>query len=140
MKVKPFLFCSVAMLAGLLGMQQPVFAAKDSSSTHHHKKPKKVLCASNDKKCKDCERFKHNIQLQLSDALGFPVQGTEFWVTLDVVKNGPLVTIQIPLINFQTGQISMDDPFFPGPLTVPGGYLYTSDGFLPECVRPNDIV
>ena len=30
--------------------------------------------------------FKHNIQLQLSDANGFPVDGTQFWVTLDIIK------------------------------------------------------
>ncbi len=147
MKLKPFLVGLTAMISLALAMQQPVFAAKkvkdssSSSSAHHHKKRNKVLCLSNDKKCKDSQYFKHNIQLQLSDALGFPVEKTQFWVTIDVVKNGPLVTLQIPLINFQTGQISMDDPFFPGPLPyISGGYLYTSDGFLPECVRPNDMV
>ncbi len=90
--------------------------------------------------CKiDC--FSHNIQLQLADSLGFPVDGTEFWVTLDILKIGPWVTIQLPLINFQTGQISSNPreiPFLP-PL-VNGGYLITKSGFLPRCIRPNDLV
>ena len=81
--------------------------------------------------------FKHNIQLQLSDSLGFPVDGTQFWVTLDVIKQGNLVTIQFPVINFQTGQVSTEAPI---PPLVPGGYLYTSDGFLPDSILPNDLV
>ena len=53
--------------------------------------------------------FKHTIQLQLSDVNGFPVEGTEFWVPLDITKTGSQVTIQLPTINFQTGQIAADD-------------------------------
>ena len=64
-----------------------------SSSICHHKK-----------------QFEHKIQLQLSDSLGFPVPGTEFWVTLTIIKEGPKVTIQVPVINFQTGPTSPDDP------------------------------
>jgi len=89
--------------------------------------------------------FKHNIQLQLCDSLGFPVPGTKFWITLDIIKEcskkSTKVTIQIPLINFQTGQIAnapKEVPFLP-PL-VPGGYLYTSYGYLPEELRPNGLV
>ena len=85
------------------------------------------------------ECFKHNIQLQLSDGNGFPVPGTEFWVTLDIKKEGNKVTIQFPVINFQTGPVSPENPFFPTGF-FPGGYLYTSDGFLPEEIRPNDLV
>ncbi len=81
--------------------------------------------------------FQHDIQLQLSDANGFPVPDTEFWVTLNIFKEGPRVTIQFPVINFQTGQVSPDDPGVP---LVPGGYLYTSDGYLPKEIRPNDLV
>lgn len=85
--------------------------------------------------------FKHNIQLQLSDSLGFPVPGTEFWVTIDVIKDGPLVTLQLPTINFQTGQTAGAElENFPPPFIIPGGYLYTAAGFLPECFRPNDLV
>ncbi len=83
------------------------------------------------------EYSKHNIQLQLSDSLGLPVAGTEFWVTLDIIKQGNLVIIQLPLITFQTGPVSSEDPT---PPVFPGGYLYTSDGFLPENIRPNDLV
>ena len=56
------------------------------------------------------ECFKHNIQLQLFDSFGLPVDGTEFWVTLDIIKQGNLVTIQFPVINFQTGPASPEDP------------------------------
>ncbi len=80
-----------------------------------------------------CGHFKHNIQLQLADTNGSPVAGTEFWVTLDIIKDGSEVTVLLPLINFQTG------PSNPG-APLPGGYLYTTDGFLPEELRPNDVV
>ena len=83
--------------------------------------------------------FKHNIQLQLSDGNGFPVPGTEFWITLDIIKNGNLVTIQFPVINFQTGPVSTESPLFPTGF-FPGGYLYTSDGFLPPSICPTDFV
>ncbi len=99
------------------------------------------LCKEQKKKSKHKrECSKHNIQLQLSDSLGFPVPGTEFWVTLDIIKEDDKVNIQFPLINFQTGPVSPEDPFYPEGGLVPGGYLYTSDGFLPENVRPNDLV
>ena len=89
--------------------------------------------------------IKHNIQLQLYDTLGFPVDGTQFWVTIDVIKNGPLVTLQIPLINFQTGQVSTENPFYPSGELVPGippagGYLYTAAGFLPKHLRPSSPI
>ncbi len=92
------------------------------------------------------ETFSHNIQLQLSDSNGFPVDGTQFWVTLDVIKQGSQVTLQFPVINFQTlASQSAENPlapggFFPGGTFIPGGYLYTSAGFLPESIRPNDLV
>ena len=87
---------------------------------------------------------KHNIQLQLADSLGFPIVGSEFWVTLEVIResleeNKSLVTLQLPLINFQTQAApSPDNPFGPG--LVPGGYLYTSDGFLSRKNRPFVLV
>ncbi len=136
MKLKPFVFGSLAMLAGLLGLQEPIFAAKQSSSSSKHE----VLCTKDAKKDKGCKHFKHNIQLQLADSNGFRVVGTEFWVTVDIVKNGPRVTIQLPLINFQTGECSSSNPFCPDSIIVPGGYLYTIAGFLPEGVRPSDLV
>ena len=80
--------------------------------------------------------FKHNIQLQLSDGYGFPVAGTQFWVPIEVIHDGSEVTLILPLINFQTGPVASEDHFHP----APGGYLYTSDGFLPSDVRPNDLV
>ena len=87
---------------------------------------------------------KHNIQLQLADSLGFPITGSEFWVTVDVIRelikeNESLVTLLLPVINFQTQAApSPDNPIGPG--LVPGGYLYTSDGFLSRKNRPFDLV
>lgn len=81
--------------------------------------------------------FEHKIQLQLSDSFGLPVPGTEFWVSLTITKKGNKVTIQLPVINFQIGPTSPNDPF---PPQLPGGFLFTSDGFLPENLRPNDLV
>ncbi len=84
---------------------------------------------------------KHNIQLQVADAYGVPVPGTEFWVTLHVVKEGQKVIIQIPALSFTTGPLanaSFELPFLPPPIS--GGYLYTSDGFLPKHLRPSEIV
>lgn len=90
--------------------------------------------------------FKHNIQLQLSDTYGVPVPGTQFWVTLNIVKDGPKVTIQLPSINFVTGPFanapfeSPPPPPPPLPPTISGGYLYTSDGFIPRDLRPSNII
>lgn len=85
-------------------------------SKHHKKSSSKGRCST----------FEHKIQLQLSDANGFPVPGTQFWITLTIIKESNKVTIQFPVINFQTGPVSPSDPGVP----LPGGYLYTSDGFL----------
>ena len=82
------------------------------------------------------EEFDHKIQFQLYDGFNFPVDGTQFWVTLKIIKEGKKVTIQLPTINFQTGPIATDDDL--GPL--PGGTLRTSDGFLPKEVYPSDPV
>lgn len=87
------------------------------------------------------ETIKHKIQLQLSDPYGIPVPGTEFWVSLNIVREGQRVTIQLPSINFFTGPLahaSYEEPFLPPPIS--GGYLYTSDGFLPKHLRPNEII
>ena len=84
---------------------------------------RRSLGAGGCKKQREC--FQHNIQLQLADSTGFPVvppsdnafcdggTHTRFWVTLDIIKDGPLVTINIPLINFQTGQVSVNSPLCP---------------------------
>ena len=90
---------------------------------------------SQHKKC-----FQHTIKLQLSDSLGFPVPKTEFDVTLDIIKDGPKVIIQFPLINFQTGPMANDPKEILPPNLVPGGYLYTASNFLPKEIRPSDLV
>ena len=91
------------------------------------------------KKLDNCQ-FDHLIQLQLADANGFLVPETQFWITLTIVKNGSEVTIQFPTVNFQTGP-SANNPYEDGiPPLIPGGYIYTSAGFLPKPVRPTDLV
>jgi hypothetical protein len=92
--------------------------------------------------------FTHNIQLQLTDSLGFAFPDAKFWVKLDIIKIGPLVTISFPNINFETLSIAAPPPQPPfnkpgnpaGFIPTPGGFIYTANGFLPECVRPNDLV
>ena len=54
----------------------------------------------------------HPIQLQLSDAAGYPVPNTEFWVKLTIVYDKPEVKIQLHFITF-TGPVAPDDPFGP---------------------------
>lgn len=84
----------------------------------------------------------HKLQLQLYDLYGVPVPNTQFWITIKILKEGDKITLQLPLINFQTGQYANNpqEPPSPIPPFVPGGYLYTSDGFLPKDVRPSDPV
>ncbi|HLX53362.1 MAG TPA: hypothetical protein VKR58_05450, partial [Aquella sp.] len=84
----------------------------------------------------EIEIFSHKMQFQLYDSIGLPVPKTQFWVKLKIRKQGKLIHVELPVINFQTGPTSPDDPFT-GP---PGGYLVTSDGFLPEKLRPTDSV
>ncbi len=133
---------SLTLFCVLLGAN--LFAKSESVRSNHGTGGCK-LCKVNKEKCEKNKYFKHKIQLQLADANGFLVENTEFWVTLNIVKHDNLVTVNIPLINFQTGQVSQDDPYYPSGEQVPGfppagGYIYTTDGFLPECVTPNDLV
>lgn len=72
------------------------------------------------------EPFEHNITFQLISSTGSPIAGTQFEVTLTILKEGPKIIIQFPVINFQTES--------------PSGFLYTVAGFLPKEVRPNDLV
>src|SRR5208282_1705989 len=121
------------------------FASSSSSSEAS------VFTCDSDKQSKT-ESFKHNIQLQLYDTYGVPVPGTEFWVTLKVVKVGNKVTLQFPAINFQTGPYANNlyepptNPYSPAPPPSPpyppvaGGYIYTTAGYLPKHVRPTDII
>ncbi len=84
---------------------------------------------------------KHVITLQLADSLGFPVAGTEFDVTITIVKIGCVVTVYLPTINFQTGPSDNTSEELAGvsPL-LPGGYIFTSGKFLPEEFRPTDLM
>jgi glucose uptake protein GlcU len=51
------------------------------------------------KKSDSHARFvKHVITLQLADSLGFPVSGTQFDVTITLVKIGSQVTVYLPMI------------------------------------------
>ena len=122
-----------------------------SSKDECKKKCKKDIC---DDIC-DGVPFKHQIQLFLGDAYGVEVPNTRFWITLTIIKNGPQVTIQFPVINFETGQFANNPYEIANPtlivLGVPpefatfapppqnGGYLFTGEGRLPKCLRPQEV-
>ena len=97
------------------------------------------LIKSKDYECEPYLKFKHNIKLQLCDYQGSPVKGTDFWVTLDVIKENDKVIIHFPVINFQTGQYA-NNPSEQAPVGISGGYLITVDGYLPYFIRPTEIV
>ena len=132
--MKSFFQLNQILLAAFIALSGSYVYAKDIETikyNHSHSSKKREVC-------------KHNIQLQLADANGWPVEGTEFWVTLRIIKEGSKVTILFPLINFATGQVSKNDPYYPSGQVVPGippsgGYLFTADGFLPEKFRHNDV-
>ena len=70
----------------------------------------------------------------------FRLMELNFGLRLILSKRGNMVTIQFPVINFQTGPVSLEDPFYPG-----GGFFLVDIyiplmAFLPEGIRPNDIV
>lgn len=104
----------------------------------------------------NCNLINHKIQLQLGDAYGVKVPGTEFWITLTILKDGPRVTMQIPCINFETGQFANDPYEIANPVLIVlgtpaefatfapppqnGGYLFTSKGFLPKELRPTELI
>ena len=145
--MKKFLFISLILMTcfgttlSAKPKKMPCFGTTPSAKS----KKTNILCSTHGHQKASEKSFKHDIQLQLSDSLGFPVAGTQFCVTLDIVKNGDLVTIQLPLINFEMGPVSSANPFFPSGeflagLPPAGGYLYTSAGFLSEELRPNDLV
>jgi hypothetical protein len=110
----------------------------DSSSSSSENEVISIPCKSSSSK--DVKIFDHKIQLELRDYVGLPVPNTQFWITLTIRKGGPFITIQLPAINFETGPAS-NNPVEEGlPVVSNGGYLYTSDGFLPCELRPNDII
>jgi hypothetical protein len=83
--------------------------------------------------------LKRRMQLQVADSLGFLIDGTQFWITIEVSTDENKVLLQLPTINFQTiSGPSNRNPF--GGVNVPGGYIYTVDGFLPPELRPRDLV
>jgi len=102
--------------------------------------------------------FDHKMQLYLADAYGLEVPGTDFWITLTVVKekigDATRVTLQLPSISFETGPFANNPYELTNPISeiidgVPGlflpppqngGYLYTKDGYLPRELRPSDVL
>lgn len=112
---------------------------KCGKKKHHRCHEKSASCEHDD------DDNEHAMQLQLLDSLGFAVENTQFWVNVIVTPNKSLVTVNIPAITFQTGQVSSGNVFAPtGEITagIPpaGGYLTTVAGFLPEKYRPNDTM
>lgn len=104
--------------------------------------PRKVKSDISNTDCSQSSFFTHKLQLQLYDLYGVPVPNTQFWITIKVRKRKDQVTLQFPTINFQTGQYAnnVSEPPSPIPPFISGGYLYTSDGYLPPNVRPTDLV
>ena len=87
------------------------------------------------KSCRS-KSFSHKIQFAVVDVNTLLVPGTEFWVDLTIVEEKDKITIQFPVINFQI--VAGQPPIF---TPVPsGGYLYAVNGFLPENIRPTDLV
>jgi len=84
-----------------------------------------------DTKC--ASSFDHNLQLQLYDLYGVPVPNTQFWITIKVRKRKDKVTLQFPVINFQTGQYANNslEPIPPPPPFIPGDiYILLTDFYL----------
>ena len=127
----------------------------DSSSSPKCNKPSKN------------EAFEHDMTLYLADAYGFEVPNTDIKIKLIVIKETiklatkygetevVKVTLQLPGINFETGPYANDLYETNNPLIEPqlvdtpsvyipapqqGGYLYTKKGFLPEELRPNEVL
>lgn len=106
-------FTKYSLMAGVLAISSLLPLSSYAEGKHKHKK-----------------YFTHNILLQLFDASDTPVPGTEFWVTVDIIKKKHKVVLQLPLINFVTG------PAAHGNEQV-AGYLNTVKCFLPEELRPD---
>lgn len=125
-------------------MQKKCVCCKCHKNRRHCKKPgNKIIpisCKLANTPSKDVKIFDHKIQLELRDFVGLPVPNTQFWITLTIRKEGPFVTIQLPAINFETGPLSNNPAEKDTPIIINGGYLYTSKGFLPCELRPNDII
>ncbi|AYV77268.1 MAG: hypothetical protein Barrevirus26_1, partial [Barrevirus sp.] len=71
----------------------------------------------------------HNVQLQLFDGNGFPIDNTQFWLQLKLSTDKNRVFLSVPAINFQVP---------PNGTIFVGGTLRTINGFLPEQFRPTD--
>jgi hypothetical protein len=124
MKVKTVLY-SLFMLFAAIG--QPIFAAESPAQ----------ISTEMELQSRSKHSIKHNIQLQVTDFLGVPVENTEFWITLDLVKQGDQVTVHLPTINFQIGQCAAIDADCTPPSV---GYVVTATGFLPKDFRPSSLV
>ncbi len=83
------------------------------------------------------DTFNQAILMQLADVAGAPVENTQFWVTVQIVKKKNLITLNFPTINFEVRQCASRDPVcsLPSP-----GYLITAAGFLPPELRHNQLV
>ncbi len=83
------------------------------------------------------ETFNQAMQLQLADITGAPVENTQFWVTVQIIKQKNQITLNFPTINFEVRQCASRDPecSLPSP-----GYIITTAGFLPPGLRHNLLV
>ena len=54
-----------------------------------------------------------------------------------IIKRGNEVSLYFPVINFQIGQTSTEDPY--GNTIPPTGYLRTTSNYLPKQFSPNSL-
>jgi hypothetical protein len=78
-----------------------------------------------------------NVTFQLVDGEGYTVDNTEFSVVVKIIKRGNEVSLYFPVINFQIGQTSTEDPY--GNTIPPTGYLRTTSNYLPKQFSPNSL-
>ena len=115
----------------------------------------------------DQEIIEHDMKLYIADAYGIEIPNSEFDITITIVKeqiktkttygikNLTKVTLQLPAINFVTGpyansKYELNNPITepsigtPAPVFIPapnvGGYVYTKAGYLPDGLRPNELL
>ena len=86
------------------------------------------------------ECFKHNIQLQLSDSLWISGRWNRILDYAGYYKRGNQVTIQFPVINFQTGPVSPEDRMIQKQFHFREVISILLMVSYRESIRPNDLV
>lgn len=98
------------------------------------KSPKTTGVPTSSKQC----NFSHTFILQVTDGFGYPLPGTEFPLTVELIRLAKGVfSLKIPQFNFQTtdqiSPISVVDF-----VAINGGYVITQSNPLPKKLRPTE--